>query len=82
MKVPKVKSGKLSGNLDDVHSPARLSKLFEEQKPNWPPGRAFSYHALTFGWLLDQLVRRADPKHRSLSQYYAVELHAPTGKQA
>jgi CubicO group peptidase (beta-lactamase class C family) len=69
-----------TGNLDDIRSPARLSKLFEEQKPNWPPGRAFGYHALTYGWLLDQLVRRTDPKHRSLSQYYAEELLAPTGE--
>jgi CubicO group peptidase (beta-lactamase class C family) len=30
----------------------------EKQKPNWPPGTAHGYHARTFGFLLDELVRR------------------------
>jgi CubicO group peptidase (beta-lactamase class C family) len=28
------------------------------QRPNWPPGTAHGYHARTFGFLLDELVRR------------------------
>lgn len=42
----------------------------------WPPGTAIGYHAITYGWLLDQLVRRADPKHRGLAQFYRDEIHA------
>lgn len=30
----------------------------EKQKPLWPPGSAHGYHARTFGFLIDQLVRR------------------------
>src|SRR5438874_162343 len=30
----------------------------EQQDPNWPPGSAHGYHARTFGFLLDELVRR------------------------
>src|SRR5581483_5090269 len=30
----------------------------EKQEPNWPPGTAHGYHARTFGFLLDELVRR------------------------
>jgi CubicO group peptidase (beta-lactamase class C family) len=30
----------------------------ERQQPNWPPGTAHGYHARTFGFLLDELVRR------------------------
>jgi CubicO group peptidase (beta-lactamase class C family) len=30
----------------------------EKQEPNWPPGAAHGYHARTFGFLLDELVRR------------------------
>jgi CubicO group peptidase (beta-lactamase class C family) len=30
----------------------------EKQEPNWPPGSAHGYHARTFGFLLDELVRR------------------------
>jgi CubicO group peptidase (beta-lactamase class C family) len=30
----------------------------ERQKPVWPPGTAHGYHARTFGFLIDELVRR------------------------
>ncbi|MEP7077382.1 MAG: serine hydrolase domain-containing protein [Chthoniobacterales bacterium] len=30
----------------------------EKQEPLWPPGTAHGYHARTFGFLLDELVRR------------------------
>jgi CubicO group peptidase (beta-lactamase class C family) len=30
----------------------------EKQEPNWPPGTAHGYHARTFGFLLDEIVRR------------------------
>jgi CubicO group peptidase (beta-lactamase class C family) len=33
-------------------------EALEKQEPNWPPGTAHGYHARTFGFLLDELVRR------------------------
>jgi CubicO group peptidase (beta-lactamase class C family) len=33
-------------------------RALETQKPLWPPGTAHGYHARTFGFLLDELVRR------------------------
>jgi CubicO group peptidase (beta-lactamase class C family) len=33
-------------------------EALERQEPNWPPGTAHGYHARTFGFLLDELVRR------------------------
>jgi len=30
------------------------------QRPLWPPGTAHGYHARTFGFLIDELVRRID----------------------
>ena len=33
-------------------------KALEGQAPNWMPGAAHGYHARTFGFLLDELVRR------------------------
>lgn len=47
---------------------------FKEQQPNWTPGTAVGYHALTYGWLVDQIVRRADPEHRSLGEFYRQEI--------
>jgi CubicO group peptidase (beta-lactamase class C family) len=33
-------------------------RALEMQQPNWSPGTAHGYHARTFGFLLDELVRR------------------------
>jgi len=30
----------------------------ERQRPSWEPGTAMGYHALTFGWLVGEVVRR------------------------
>lgn len=57
-------------------NPDAISKLFEEQQPNWQPGTEVGYHALTFGWLVDQIIRRADPQHRSLGEFYREEIVA------
>ncbi len=35
-------------------------RALEKQTPLWPPGTAHGYHARTFGFLLDELVRRID----------------------
>ena len=40
----------------------------EAQQPLWPPGTAHGYHARTFGFLLDELVRRIAKK--TLSDYW------------
>ena len=47
---------------------APLSRALEVQKPLWLPGTAHGYHARTFGFLLDELVRRIAGK--TLSQYW------------
>lgn len=56
-----------------------MSAIFEDQKPNWPPGTKIAYHALTHGWLADQIVRRVDPKHRSLGVFFKEEIQEKTG---
>jgi CubicO group peptidase (beta-lactamase class C family) len=42
----------------DVLDYGAVIRALEEQKPLWPPGTAHGYHARTFGFLLDELVRR------------------------
>ncbi|KJH50391.1 beta-lactamase [Dictyocaulus viviparus] len=49
---------------DDVMSWKKMSEYFEEATPIWTPGTHTGYHALTFGFLIDQLVRRIDSKKR------------------
>lgn len=45
--------------------------------PMWPVGSAHGYHALTYGWLAGELVRRVDPARRSLGGFVADEIVAP-----
>src|SRR5213592_2160536 len=52
----------------DVLDYDAVVRALEAQKPLWPPGTAHGYHARTFGFLLDELVRRIAGK--TLSQYW------------
>ena len=45
-----------------------VTRALEEQIPLWPPGTAHGYHARTFGFLLDELVRRIAGK--PLAEYW------------
>ena len=42
----------------DILDYAAVIETLEKQEPNWRPGTAHGYHARTFGFLLDELVRR------------------------
>ncbi len=52
----------------DVLDYAAVVRALEKQKPLWPPGTAHGYHARTFGFLLDELVRRM--ASRSIPDYW------------
>ncbi|KAI1708527.1 beta-lactamase domain-containing protein [Ditylenchus destructor] len=60
--------------IEDVDDLDKLSKIIEKSKPYWKPGSAVGYHALTLGFLLDQLVRRVDLKQRTVAQFYHDEI--------
>src|SRR6516165_5077110 len=47
------------------------------EHPVWEPGTAHGYHALTYGWLVGEVVRRVDG--RSLGQFFADEVATPLG---
>lgn len=50
-----------------------------ETAPEWPIGSTHGYHALTYGWLAGELVRRVDPAHRSVGQFVQDEITGPLG---
>ncbi|MDQ6940540.1 MAG: beta-lactamase family protein [Verrucomicrobiota bacterium] len=52
----------------DVQNYEAIIHALERQKPLWPPGTAHGYHARTFGFLLDELVRRLTSS--SLGKYW------------
>jgi len=52
----------------DILDYAAVINALEQQVPNWPPGKGHGYHARTFGFLVDELVRRIASV--SISQYW------------
>jgi CubicO group peptidase (beta-lactamase class C family) len=62
-----------------IADPDRLAAVLARQKPAWEPGTRQGYHALTLGYYESELLRRVDPKHRTLGQYFQEEIAAPLG---
>jgi CubicO group peptidase (beta-lactamase class C family) len=54
-----------------------MIRFIESQKPMFEPGTQNAYHQLTYGWLLSELVHRADPKHRMIDQFVYEEIGKP-----
>ena len=57
----------------------RLAVVLARQKPAWEPGTRQAYHALTLGFYEGELLRRIDPQHRSLGQFFQDEIASPLG---
>ena len=47
------------------------------ERPVWEPGTAHGYHALTYGWLVGEVVRRISG--RSPGHFFADEIAGPLG---
>jgi len=55
----------------------RLAVILARQKPAWDPGTRQAYHALTLGFYEGELMRRVDPRRRSLGQFFQDEIATP-----
>jgi CubicO group peptidase (beta-lactamase class C family) len=55
----------------------RMVEALAAQKPWWEPGTKHGYHALTYGYLVGEIVRRVDG--RSLGNYFREEIAEPLG---
>jgi CubicO group peptidase (beta-lactamase class C family) len=54
-----------------------MCRLIAAQAPLWEPGTKTGYHAYTFGWILGEIVRRADG--RRIEQVIVDEITGPLG---
>jgi CubicO group peptidase (beta-lactamase class C family) len=59
---------------DTVADLDRLAVILARQKPRWEPGSRQAYHAITLGFYENELLRRIDPQHRSLGQFFQDEI--------
>jgi len=46
--------------VEEATDSVRMAQLLASQRPVYAPGREVQYHALTFGWLSGELIRRID----------------------
>jgi CubicO group peptidase (beta-lactamase class C family) len=44
------------------------------QAPIWEPGTKHGYHMRTFGWLVGEIIRRADAQHRTAGTFWRDEI--------
>jgi CubicO group peptidase (beta-lactamase class C family) len=56
-----------------------LAEKIAAQRPLWEPGTRHGYHGISLGWYEGELIRRVDPQHRTLGQFFAEEVAAPLG---
>lgn len=63
--------------LEEVLRVTPIVDALAAQAPLWEPGTAHGYHALTYGWLVGEVVRRIDG--RPIGQFFAEEVAGPLG---
>ncbi|MGF6995737.1 serine hydrolase domain-containing protein [Paraburkholderia sp. GAS32] len=56
-----------------------MTTAIADLKPLAEPGTKTLYLSMTFGWIIGELVRRADPEGRSLGRFVREEIAAPLG---
>jgi CubicO group peptidase (beta-lactamase class C family) len=63
--------------LDDIFDWNKVTGELARQEPWWNPGSKHGYHAITFGWLVGEVVRRVSGK--SLGTFFRDEVATPLG---
>ena len=65
--------------IDNVGDWDWMTGRLAEVAPLWPTDTRSSYLSYTYGWILGEVVRRTDPRHRSFRQFVIDELFEPLG---
>jgi CubicO group peptidase (beta-lactamase class C family) len=60
-------------DLDDI------ARILARQQPAWPPGTRHGYHTMTLGLYMQELIRRVDPRRRTLGRFFHDEIAVPLG---
>lgn len=63
--------------VEDLYDWESVTTGLAAQAPEWEPGTAAGYHALTFGFIVGEIVRRITG--RGLGEFFAEEVAEPLG---
>jgi CubicO group peptidase (beta-lactamase class C family) len=64
-------------SLDDLLAHEPVVRALERQSPHWTPGSSIAYHAVTFGHLVGEVIRRVTG--RTAGEFFADEIAGPLG---
>ncbi len=64
-------------NKETVANPDQLAQIMARETPAFPPGSRYAYHLITLGFYEAELLRRIDPKGRTIGQFFQDEIAAP-----
>jgi CubicO group peptidase (beta-lactamase class C family) len=64
---------------EDLRDLDYVAGVLARQKPAWHPGTRHGYHAMTVGLYMQELIRHADPAHRTLGRFFQEEIAEPLG---
>src|SRR5512143_441337 len=65
---------------DDIYDWNKMCAELAAQEPWWKPGTAHGYHAITYGWLVGEIVRRVDG--RNIGRFFREEIVHPLALDA
>jgi CubicO group peptidase (beta-lactamase class C family) len=63
--------------VQDTFDWEKMTSLLAAQEPLWEPGTASGYHAMTFGFLVGELIRRISGQRPG--NFFAAEVAGPLG---
>jgi CubicO group peptidase (beta-lactamase class C family) len=66
-------------DIQKLADPDLVAAAIAKQKPAWEPGTRHGYHGISLGWYESELVRRVDPKHRTIGVFFQEEVAHPLG---
>jgi CubicO group peptidase (beta-lactamase class C family) len=67
-------------SIEEATDALTMARLVAAQRPTSAPGAGPRYHAITFGWICGELVRRVDG--RSIGRFLHEEVAVPLGLDA
>src|SRR5215475_8829410 len=62
-----------------IYDWSAMVEALAEQEPWWEPGKAHGYHALTYGWLVGEVIRRV--RDKSVGAVVREEIARPLGAE-